>query len=108
MTQPDTLHTRLRVELDRRLAVARAAAAEGYVRLNLSNAVGEHANPQTAFTALFNPAAVIAWLDGELETLERHPARRSHGAIVTCCGAGQYPCPEIRSLAHRLGVSVDG
>ena len=29
-------------------------------------------------------------------------------ALCLGCAAEEYPCPEIRSLASRLGVSVDG
>jgi hypothetical protein len=118
-----TLHDRLRAELDRRLALANAAETfrpspwncpgppfDDRVEDRFGSGVaydipGDGLGP---YIALHDPADALRRYAGELEVLERHfPV----GDGEWC--AGQHlmsrlsDCPEIRSLASRLGVSVD-
>jgi len=141
MTQPDTLHTRLRAELDRRLAVARAAEGADWTldeRAEYGPKVGEwsrevsyqvwhcddeqdgcpeEARGWIAEARLIAMAVTgeVARLEGELEVLERHApcacdlaADRPHCRTHRCPANEGYRCAETLSLAHRLGVSVDG
>lgn len=128
----DHLQDTLRAELDRRLAVARAAAAqygpcwfitpirpytdpillagEGGNDLLSAGTVDLHEAHQIHI-ALHDPADAIRRYLGELEVLERH-APMSGGSCEQCWHGtpddSTWPCPEIRSLASRLGVSLDG
>lgn len=123
------LHERLRFRIDVLLEIARAATPGPweYATVRGVTSVGApgvlpsvvtdvHFDGDVHYLATFNPAAVIAWLEGELEVLERH-----HGYVIPAgqgndhgrwncnrCNGIVWPCDEIRSLAHRLGVSVDG
>lgn len=139
-TPPTTLHDRLRAELDRRLAVARAATP-GPWRVDPTATVVPHlrhwngpgssgvcaaeleliwrgvvANEDAWHIALHDPADAIRRYVGELEVLERHngyviPAGHGHySGRPNCnvCNGMEWPCREIRSLASRLGVNVDG
>lgn len=139
MTESDTLHTRCRDEIDRRLRAATDASSKltGWINWPGGSqrqiglcfddqddpaAIVYLARPQAdALLAVLesgNPAAVIAWLEGELQVLERHkpsprttdPLRREVDPwdLSDCAACDEHvPCPEIRSLAHRLGVSVE-
>ena len=131
------LHARLRAEVERRLAVARSAtpgpwrihtAGTGirgsvpYAWVTDTPKGQPQINPiverhhggtvtDMAHIALHDPADAIRRYAGELEVLERHvplPDPWRHG--VTCNGCSRstaWPCPEIRSLASRLGMSVE-
>lgn len=76
---------------------------------------GERA-ANAAHIALHDPADAIRRYVGELEVLERHngyaiPAGHGHySGRPNCnvCNGMEWPCREIRSLASRLGVNVDG
>jgi uncharacterized protein DUF6221 len=147
-----TLHDRLRADLDRRLAVARAATPGPWAweatgqkdnSWGLGTVVGDDGETllsgdvtdvegaevvdavcyqdngrlaDAAHIALHDPADAIRRYAGELEVLERHTELPdSWGSCATCLvedarGSSMvaWPCPEIRSLASRLGVSVDG
>ena len=110
------LRARLRTHIDTGLAVARAAA-EDSPPWHLNDWASR---PYVAFMRLFNPAAIIAWLEGESEVLERHTPNEDRECRTCLCPTGStyqdnpiayredWPCSEIKSLAHRLGVSVDG
>lgn len=99
MTQPDTLHTRLRAEIDRQLAVARAAVGGaskltswinwpgGEGRRQIGLCFDEQIDPTAivylqrppanallAVLELGDPIAAIRRYEGELEVLERHVA----------------------------------
>lgn len=123
-TPPTTLHDRLRAELNRRLAVARAATPgpwelgivhgtvmvpERGTRLALGRTGAD-----AAHIALHDPADAIRRYEGELQVLQQHTwsDRDKWRYGITCNGcpnsAATWPCPEIRSLAGRLGVSADG
>lgn len=110
-------------ELDRRLAVAKNATHATINRwavdvagpvaslawLGPSHDVFTSNWMQAAFIALHDPADAIRRYTGELEVLERHRLCRCEDwAHCVCSHGGVWPCPEIRSLASRLGVSVDG
>lgn len=159
-SQPDTLHTRLRAEIDRRLAVARAANAakpgdwvavtthdgssyDGLsrviaVQMTADRTISRHVadgisdvpepvragfediEPEAAdvaeHIALHDPADAIRRYEGELEVLERHQSRAmalgqsapsvAQPKLCWRCNV-EYPCADLTSLAHRLGVSVD-
>jgi hypothetical protein len=120
------LHAQLKVEVERRLAVARNATHATINRwavdvagpvaslawLGPSHDVFTSNWMQAAHIALHDPADAIRRYTGELEVLERHaPTDRDAWRYgMTCNGcpnsAVEYPCPEIRSLASRLGVSL--
>jgi len=144
-----TLHERIRAELDRRTAVARAAGDQygpcwlitrvppytdplvlagdgGGDELRAAGTVDLH-EAQQVHIALHDPADALRRYAGELEVLERHApfdqedwsVERGrftepgceHCQLTSNDGDPLYrdwPCPEIRSLASRLGVSVDG
>lgn len=94
MTQPDTLHTRLRAEIERRLKIARDAArlsgSEEWTADRLEVMVLER------HTQTYAEASDEVW-------------QRSASAYCSWCAQGLlYPCADLRSLAHRLGVNVDG
>lgn len=73
-----------------------------------------------AHIALHDPADALRRYAGELEVLDRHaPKVRPSSGRVWCVACNEktdvnlygevpWPCPEIRSLASRLRVSVDG
>lgn len=118
MAQPDTLRARLRAELDQRLAVARRAEAESKQyetwvdeTWRFLAAMPPHMG---AHIALHDPADAIRRYEGELQVLQQHTwsDRDKWRYGITCNGcpnsAASWPCPEIRSLAGRLGVSADG
>jgi hypothetical protein len=134
-TPPTTLHERLAAELARRTAVANAAtsgpwtnadpmardgvfaeAVDGFVADCGYERMGPFAVHNAAHIALHDPADALRRYAGELEVLERHaPTGNETGVWCAHClwlpGRDQprlYPCPEIKSLASRLGVSVDG
>ncbi len=149
-TPPTTLHDRLRAELERRLAVARAATPgqwevggigdygwsvhfprhDGWANMGIETEDNEQGKADAAHIALHDPADAIARYTGEVEVLERHcradahphwPGRgRPHWPPDPACRgcnanfdeeyavADANDCPEIRSLASRLGVIVDG
>lgn len=79
-----------------------------------------HASADAAHIALHDPADAIRRYAGELEVLERHVPNedRECRTCLYCSGSTyqddpiakreDWPCPEILSLASRLGVSVDG
>jgi len=132
-TPPTTLHERLAAELARRTAAANAAGTpppdpaadwqveptpikdvyrvvDGDGSLVADVLVGEEL---AAHIALHDPADALRRYAGELEVLERHapvPPRADDPWAMPDCTACKswWPCPEIRSLASRLGVSVDG
>lgn len=146
MTQPDTLHTRLKFRIDVLLEIARAATpgpwecatvrgvtSVGAPGILPSVAADVHFDIDAHYLVAFNPAVTIAWLEGELEVLERHAIvwrdigwmdeeRETSYDEIPVCGrcvpkhshfrsraeVPEGPCDEILSLAHRLGVSVDG
>ncbi len=68
--------------------------------------------------ALHDPADALRRYAGELEVLERHALSTDASQHIFCepdCQGGDctwckisYPCPDLLSLASRLGVSVDG
>lgn len=117
MTQPDTLHTRIRFRIDVLLAIARAATpgpwdyatVRGVTSIGApgilpSVAADVHFDIDVHYLVAFSPEVTIAWLEGELETLERHkpmPATCWHD-----CGYVGWPCADILLLARRLGVST--
>jgi hypothetical protein len=120
------LHARLKVELDRRLAVAKNATHATINRwavdvagpvaslawLGPSHDVFTSNWMQAAFIALHDPADAIRRYTGELEVLERHlPAADQPDQCRWCYSDAHddyqlYPCPEIRSLASRLGMPL--
>lgn len=110
------LHARLKVELDRRLAVANAAAVgwDSAVRIQLNHALGdaELADAIVAYLDVHDPADAIRRYTGELEVLERHsPATDQPDQCRWCYSDAHddyqlWPCPEIRSLASRLGMPL--
>lgn len=114
-TPPTTLHDRLRAELDRRLAVARAATP-AWANVGTVVEAGPDGVPFVGndyvveHIALHDPADAIRRYLGELEVLQRH-APMSGGSCEQCWHGtpddSTWPCPEIRSLASRLGVNVD-
>jgi hypothetical protein len=128
-TPPTTLHERIQAELDRRTAVANAATPgpwtvrgigdfgwavhfEGGMPRGIETEDNKQGRDDADFIALHDPADALRRYAGELEVLERH-ALWSTDLQRGCdyCRFDQYPewpCPEIRSLASRLGVSVDG
>ena len=112
----DHLQDTLRAELDRRLAVAKAAteaaateAPSEVFSVSWPRTAGKDA--LIAYYALHDPADAIRRYEGELEVLQRH-APMSGGSCEQCWHGtpddSTWPCPEIRSLAGRLGVNVDG
>lgn len=95
MTQPDTLHTRLRAELDRRQELAKAALCDQPWQADEEGVdngswIGTHwtvwtttddteahiacglTSTDAKFIALHDPADAIRRYEGELEVLERH------------------------------------
>lgn len=138
MTQPDTLHERIRAEIERRLAVAKAAGSwdwkceqsgwDGLLwsvkpdepEIAIHHGAVAAPSPLREHIALHDPADAIRRYEGELETLERHypiQERDNLGPVVICAyewgDSDGYMvryewCPEVKALAHRLGVSVDG
>ena len=129
-TPPTTLHDRLKAELDRRLAVAKAAGGWTWMceqphdfhallwsrkpdepKIAVTHGTLNLSAPLRDFVALHDPADAIRRYLGELEVLERH-APMSGGSCEQCWHGtpddSTWPCPEIRSLASRLGVSLDG
>jgi hypothetical protein len=122
-----TLHERIRFRIDVLSAIATAATpgpweyatvrgvtSVGAPGVLPSVAADVHFDADVHYLVAFSPAVTLPWLAGELEVLERH---RPVGAVDPICAAcsdldlGQCridDCPEIRSLASRLGVSVDG
>lgn len=139
MTQPDTLHDRIRAEIDRRLAVARAATPgpwkaggigdygwtvqfpnhDGWSNMGVETEDNEQGKADAEHIALHDPADAVRRYEGELEVLERHrpvQERDNLGPVVICAyewgDSDGYMvrydwCPEVKALAHRLGVSVD-
>jgi hypothetical protein len=106
------LHARLKAHIDAGLAIAKAAADDPPPwKLN-----DWASRPYVAHMRLHDPADALRRYAGELEVLERHPTRAMALAesapsiaqpnLCWRCNVA-YPCPEIRSLASRLGVSVD-
>jgi hypothetical protein len=104
MTQPDTLHTRLRAELERRLAVAKAATPGPWEWVQMSKFFalrstieveigGEDVRPfvlpviknpdpgDRVFIALHDPADAIRRYQRDLKTLERHTPVEVHTNI---------------------------
>lgn len=139
MTQPDTLHDRLEAEINRRLAVARAATPGPWKARTeypqtvtsptygpdssdedswvISAALTHRPGPDATHIALHDPADAVRRYEGELQVLERHRPEPDDcfdsGAHCAWCRAPsdafhdiQWPCAEIKSLAHRLGVKV--
>ena len=119
-TPPTTLHDILHAELERRLAVANSAteAPSEVFSVSWPRTAGKDA--LIAYYALHDPADAIRRYLGEIEVLERHKPNEDHDCH-TClydtlqtyqdmpiANREDWPCPEIRSLAGRLGVSVDG
>jgi len=117
-TPPTTLYERIRAELARRTAVANAAQPLNWSAFGVRT--GTPSPNDTAwitFLLTHDPADALRRYAGELEVLERHPTRTMALAesapsiaqpnLCWRCNVA-YPCPEIRSLASRLGVSVDG
>jgi hypothetical protein len=132
-----TLHERIAAELTQQLAVANAATeatskltgwinwpggSQRQIGLCFDDrddpaAIVYLERPQAeAFLVVLglgDPADALRRYAGELEVLERHfPAADQPGQCRWCYAGGQdeylpWPCPEIRSLASRLGVSVD-
>lgn len=111
MTQPDTLHTRLRDEINRRLAIAQNALNGGWESLT------RWLPPLADYLRLHDPADAIRRYEGELEVLERHAEGRFDGPSAAMFGDGpwcracrgnDWPCLDLILLAGRLGVSVDG
>lgn len=148
--EPVNLHDRLRAEIGRRLAVARAANAakpgywaavtthdgSGYdglsrviaVQMTADRTISRHVadgisdvpepvragfediEPEAAdvaeHIALHDPADAIRRYEGELQVLKRHqPTGEALPACEWCCQS--WVCSDVRSLAHRLGVSVE-
>jgi hypothetical protein len=123
---PTTLHERLRVELDRRLAVARAAEVDGGWE-----SLARWLPPLADYLALHDPADAVRRYTGELEVLERHAiVWRDIGwsedgdecyEELPVCGRcvpkhSYFPsraevplgaCDETKGVASRLGVHVE-
>jgi hypothetical protein len=135
VTPPTTLHERIAAELDRRTAVAKAATPGPWEMRNseiwwvsrldsedvVIDAIGPESDPQTEPNAIYfvehDPADALRRYAGELEVLERHApcacdlaaaGRYPHCRTHRCLAEEGHRCAEIRSLASRLGVSVDG
>jgi hypothetical protein len=119
-----TLHERIWFRIDVLSAIATAATpgpweyatvrgvtSVGAPGVLPSVAADVHFDADVHYLVAFNPAVTIAWLAGELEVLERHyPAADQPDQCRWCYAGGQdeylpWPCPEIRSLAARLGVT---
>lgn len=116
MTQPDTLHTRLRDEINRRLDNAQATHDDGGWE-----SLARWLPSLAEYLNLNGPADAIRRYEGELETLQRHVAETFGDSQLPemldldpdqpwcrTCRGNFWPCADLRSLAHRLGVSVDG
>jgi hypothetical protein len=82
---------------------------------------GIYHEPDAAHIALHDPADALRRYAGELEVLERHAAEFFEDSALTealdldpdepwcrTCRGGDWPCADLKSLASRLGVSVDG
>ena len=136
-TPPTTLHDRLRAELDRRLAVAKAATPgpwetggigdygwsvhfphhDGWANMGVETEDNEQGKADAEHIALHDPADAIRRYEGELEVLERHELAYldtsdeawQRSPYCGWCSQGLlWPCPDLKSLAGRLGVNVVG
>ena len=113
-TPPTTLHDRLRAELDRRLALTRTA---GTLNWNAFAVRKKNDSAWISFLRLHNPADATRRYEGELEVLERHVTTTT-GCCLNCCDStmhrnsgfstAPYPCADLKSLASRLGMNIDG
>ena len=112
-TTPTTLHDTLRAELDRRLAVARAAEPLNWSAFGVRTGTpSPNDSAWISFLLAHDPADAIRRYVGELEVLERHApcacdlaAEHPHCRTHRCPASEGHLCAEIRSLASRLGVS---
>ncbi len=110
-----TLHDRIRAVVEERLRIARAVIALGRYSAKISS---EHSQELTDALSLHlvanDPADAILSAEHALDVLDRHwPAEDEPGLCRFCFGQDgedyyPYPCPEIRALATRWRVEVDG
>lgn len=77
--------------------------------------VGNHFADEevAAFSAANDPTTVLRWLGEDLDVLHRHrPHPEDPAGCFQCTRLGDelvpYPCREIRSLARRHNVAIDG
>lgn len=133
----DTLHDKIRSEVERRLAIARAAAIGGaewrleggpFVADRHHQLFSVNEDGQTITThgytinmsldrrrqiALHDPADAIRRYEYALKILERHeptpPYPGSGSVYCGWCSQGILaPCPDVRDLAESLGIDTGG
>ena len=85
------------------------AGWRGYLRAIRQEGGGVALTEQAEWFAAENsPAAVLRQVAEDREVLKRH-ANRTYGGYQIACHPGAVPfeaCPELASLARRLGVDV--
>jgi hypothetical protein len=120
------LAARLRAVVEERLTVARSATPHPYGGRRWEDRMTSRAlGPEAArHITLNDPADVILACERDLAVLERHQAIHMAPPVAcqTCCdrhGSNYqlqrpqsmdvaWPCPEVRDLATRYRVEVDG